>query len=208
MLVAVPLLVVLALMAAYEYVFLEVQADKKALREEQALKMKTLSKYVNLIAQKADYDKQLTDQRELEKVRATRFITGESLSIASANLQGLIKGIVTERGGSLTSERIGKPEPLEKEQPGAPAVSSAATGAKRPGLKKKASANEPAKIQILSVSVDATLPDVATLSDILYSIETRTPELVIKELDVRVRNFRDPRELLVRIDVTGLYEGK
>ena len=46
------------------------------------------------------------------------------------------------------------------------------------------------------------------MSDILYSLETRTPYIVVKELDVRMRNFREPRDLMVRIDATGLYEGK
>jgi hypothetical protein len=211
LMVAVPLLVVLALIVFYEYVYLEVMSDVTAVREDQDLKMKTLKKYVNLIAQKADFEKQLADQRELAKSRASRFISGEPISIASANLQGLVKGIVTGRGGTLTSERIGKPEPLEKETAGPSAnmpAAPAAPGGKKLSLKKQSKQIEPPKIQILSVSIDATVPDVAALSDILYSIETRTPELVIKELDVRVRNFRDPRELLVRIDVMGLYEGK
>jgi hypothetical protein len=212
LIVAVPLLIVLALVVFYEYVYIEVMSDVTEVREEQDLKMKTLKKYVNLIAQKADFEKQLADQREIAKARAPRFISGEPISIASANLQGLVKGIVTGRGGTLTSERIGKPEPLEKEKAGpaaanAPTAPSAMAG-KKPSLKKLTSPIEPPKIQILSVSIDATVPDVAALSDILYSLETRTPELVIKELDVRVRNFREPRELLVRIDVMGLYEGK
>jgi hypothetical protein len=213
LMVALPILVVLALIVAYEYVYLEVMSDLTAVQEEQDVKMKTLKKYVSLIAQKADFEKQLADQREVAKSRAPRFISGEPISIASANLQGLVKGIVTDRGGILTSERIGKPEPLEKETSGSPAnapssAAPSATGGKRPGLKKISQPIEPPKIQILSVSIDATVPDVAALSDILYSLETRTPELVIKELDVRVRNFREPRELLVRIDVMGLYEGK
>lgn len=212
LIVGVPLLIVLALVVFYEYVYLEVMSDVTEVREDQDLKMKTLKKYVNLIDQKADFEKQLADQREIAKARAPRFISGEPISIASANLQGLVKGIVTGRGGTLTSERIGKPEPLEKETVGPAAANTpaapSATAGKKPGLKKIAPPIEPPKIQILSVSIDATVPDVAALSDILYSLETRTPELVIKELDVRVRNFREPRELLVRIDVMGLYEGK
>jgi hypothetical protein len=208
LIVAVPLLVVLACFAAYEYIYLEVMSDVTAVQDEQDMKMKTLTKYVNLIAQKTDFEKQLEEQREQDKGRASRFVSGDPISIASANLQGLVKGIVTARGGTITSERIGKPEPLEKEPSETAATTSSAKAAKKPGLKKKSQAGEAAKIQVISISIDATLPDISALSDILYSIETRTPDLVIKELDVRVRNFRDPRELLVRIDVKGLYEGK
>jgi hypothetical protein len=35
-----------------------------------------------------------------------------------------------------------------------------------------------------------------------------TVYIVVKELDVRVRNLRESRGLMVRIDATGLYEGK
>jgi hypothetical protein len=208
LMVAVPLLIALAAMAFYEYVYLEVMSDIASIREEQELKMKTLQKYVNLIDRKADFEKQLADRRELAANGAARFIPGETISIASANLQGLVKGIVVGRGGTITSERIGKAEPLEKTSEQTPGVGAAAPEAKVFGMKKRSSVAEPPKMRTLSVSIDATVQDVAALSDILYSIETRTPDLVIKELDVRVRNFKDPRELLVRIDVVGLYEGK
>jgi|WetSurMetagenome_2_1015567.scaffolds.fasta_scaffold00013_82 hypothetical protein len=214
MFIAIPLLIVLSIWAAYEYVFLEVTADLTTVQEEQDVKMMTLSKYINLIARKADFEKQLAEKRELAKASSTRFIEGEPISIASANLQGLVKGIVSGRGGILTSERIGKPAPLEKEKtdtaasaPSAPAAPLAPLG-KKTGLKKKSPADETSRIQVISVSIDATVPDIAALNDILYSIETNTPELAIKDLDIRVRNFRDPRELLVRIEVMGLYEGK
>ena len=207
MIVAIPLLVILAALAAYEYVYLEVVSDVTAVQDEQDMKMKTLTKYVNLIAQKADFEKQLEEQREQAKGRAVRFVTGDPISIASANMQELVKGIVTGRGGTITSERIGKPEPLRKE-PAETAPAPSAAADKKPGLKKKVQATEASRIQVISISIDATIPDITALGDILYSIESRTPDLVIKELDIRVRNFRDPRELLVRINVSGLYEGK
>jgi hypothetical protein len=52
------------------------------------------------------------------------------------------------------------------------------------------------------------LPDTRALEDILFSIESRTPYLVVKELDTRVRNFRDPRDLLIKLDVSALTGGK
>jgi hypothetical protein len=121
----------------------------------------------------------------------------------------LVKGIVIERGGVLTSERIGKPEDLEKKPAQQPvAAAPAAPASKGLVIKKESQLPVAPRLQVLSVSIDATVPDIGVLSDILYSLETRTPDLVIKELDVRVRNFREPRELLVRIDVMGLYDGK
>ena len=56
--------------------------------------------------------------------------------------------------------------------------------------------------------MDIVLPDTRALSDVIYGIETRTPFIVIKELDSRVRNFKEPRELMVKIRVAALTGGK
>jgi hypothetical protein len=62
--------------------------------------------------------------------------------------------------------------------------------------------------RVVSVTVDAVLPDSRSLAEVLYSIETRTPYLVIRDLDVRVRNFRQPREITVRMDIAALTATK
>ena len=61
---------------------------------------------------------------------------------------------------------------------------------------------------MITASVDTVLPDPRALRDILYSIETRTPYLTVKELDVRIRNYRDPRELVVKLDVSALTSAR
>ena len=206
MLASVPVLIVLLSLVVYQYVYLEVRGEKAALREQRDARMKSLNKYVALIAEKPELEKQLAALKEQDNTQKARLVEGEPVSLASANLQGLVKGIITGRGGTISSERIGKPEDLEK--PAAPpGVAPPPPPAKIAG-KKGEKTPEGLKLQVLSVSIDAQLPDAAALSDILYSIETRTPSLVIKELDVRVRNFKDPKELMVRIDVIGLYGGK
>ncbi|MEE9910351.1 MAG: type II secretion system protein M [Deltaproteobacteria bacterium] len=63
---------------------------------------------------------------------------------------------------------------------------------------------EQGKFKIISVAVDAVFPDVRVLSDALLAIETQTPYLVVKEVDVRVRNYSDPRELIVKLKVAAL----
>jgi len=57
------------------------------------------------------------------------------------------------------------------------------------------------------VSIDTVLPDIRALSDVLYSIETNIPYLTIHELDVRIRNYRDPRELIVKFQISALTKG-
>lgn len=58
--------------------------------------------------------------------------------------------------------------------------------------------------KVITVTVDSVLPDARSLADALYAIETRTPYLVVKELDVRVRNLKTPKDLSVKFDVSGL----
>ena len=85
--------------------------------------------------------------------------------------------MITARGGTISSERVEKPEDL-------------------------------GKFKVVSVSIDAVVPDPRALSDALYAMETQTPYLVIRELDSRVRNFTQPRDLMLRLKVSGITGGK
>jgi len=67
---------------------------------------------------------------------------------------------------------------------------------------------EHGKFKAVCVIMDAVLPDSKALSDVLYAIETQTPWLVIRELDIRVRDYRSPRELTVKLKITALNSGK
>lgn len=64
------------------------------------------------------------------------------------------------------------------------------------------------KFKKLGVTIDAILPDSRMLGDALYAIETQVPYLNVRELDVRIKNYRDPRELMVKLKVTGLMAVK
>jgi hypothetical protein len=211
--IAIPCMIVLVVFVLYEYVYLAVAADLDALRERQAVKMQTLNKSIALIAQKPEFEKQLAAIRELAKTQSAKLIEGEPISIASANLQGTVKGIVTGRSGTVSSERIAKPEELDKsataEKASLPAKEPL-TAKGRPSAVAKTAPKQPegGRLKIITVSMDASLPDTGALSDVLYSLETRTPYLVLRELDIRVRNFKEPRELMVRMDVSGIYGGK
>jgi hypothetical protein len=68
--------------------------------------------------------------------------------------------------------------------------------------------DEVGKFKSVSVSMDVTLPDTKALADVLFSIETSTPYMVVRELDVRVTNFREPRDLSIRMRVAALTGGK
>lgn len=68
--------------------------------------------------------------------------------------------------------------------------------------------DEAGKFRVISVTIDMILPDTRALADILYAIETQSPYLVIRELDTRIRTFKDPRELTVKLKISALTEGK
>jgi hypothetical protein len=175
--VALPLMVVLLGLIAYDYGYLKIRAELSSMKEMEALKTKTLTKYVTLIAEKPQLEKQLGILKEKRKVDDSKLIEGQTLSLSAATLQENVKTIITGRGGTISSERVDKPEDLG-------------------GFK------------VITISIDSVLPDTRVLSDILYAIETRTPHFIVKEVDVRVRNFREPRELMVKLRVSALTIGK
>ncbi len=69
-------------------------------------------------------------------------------------------------------------------------------------------AGELGKFKVVNVGMDAVFPDIRSLVSVLYSVETRVPYIVVKEMDVRVNDFRDPRQLLVMLRVAALAGGK
>ena len=64
------------------------------------------------------------------------------------------------------------------------------------------------KFKVVNVSLDAVVPDPRALSDALYAMETQTPHLVVRELDARVKTYTQPRDLMVRLRVSGITGGK
>ncbi len=177
MIISIPLMFILMILLFYQYGYLKIQSDLATIKEEQGIKTKTLEKYINLISEKPSLERKLASLKETRKADDSKLIEGQTLSLAAAQLQEMVKSAVTERGGTISSERVGKPEDY-------------------------------GRFKIISVSVDAVIPDSRVLGEILYSIETRTPYLAVKELDTRVKNYRDPRELMVKLEVAALTGGK
>ena len=177
LLFAIPLILVLAGLLFYQHVYMGIRSDIASIKDREEIKTKTLEKYISLIAEKPLLEKRLDSLREDRKAEASNLIEGQTLSLTAASLQETVKDIVTRSGGTISSERVGKPEDLE-------------------GFK------------IITVSMDTILPDPRALRDILYAIETRTPYLVIKDIDIRIRNYKDPREQVVKLDVSALTSSK
>lgn len=171
--ISAPLVFILLSLVIYQYGYLSVEEELLVARESAAIKTKTLEKYIQLIAEKPELEKSIALLKETKKAEDAKFIEGQTLSLAAATLQDTVKGIITSRGGTISSERVGKTEDL-------------------------------GSFKVISVSMDVVVPDTRVLGEVIYSIETRTPYLVVKEIDSRVRNYREPRELIVKLDVIAL----
>ncbi|MEW6586233.1 MAG: type II secretion system protein GspM [Nitrospirota bacterium] len=177
LIVSIPLVIILLGAILYQHVYLDIREEVAAIRESQEMKTKTLGKYVSLIAEKPDLEKALASLKEERKAEETKLVEGQTISLAAASLQEMVKDTITRSGATITSERVQKPEDL-------------------------------GKFRVIGVSIDTVVPDARSLRDILYAVETRTPYLTIKDLDVRVRNYRDPREQVVKIDVNALTSSR
>ena len=64
------------------------------------------------------------------------------------------------------------------------------------------------RVKVITVTVDAVLPETRALHDILSAFETGQTALAMRELDVRVRNMREPRDLMVKFRVSAMNMGK
>ncbi len=173
----IPLMLVLLGLAFYDYVYLAVEAERQSLGELRESKRTMLEKYVNTIAQKGVLENQISALKESRKAGEAKMVEGPTPSVAAAGLQNMIKGIITGKGGTVTSERVEKPEDLSR-------------------------------FKVITVSIDAVLPETRALHEILNAFETGQVALAMRELDVRVRNMREPRELMVKFRVSAMNTGK
>jgi hypothetical protein len=139
--------------------------------------MKILTRYMTLIADRPNLEKNLTALREVRKRENEKIIEAQTAPLAAATLQHTVKDVITSQGGSIASERVEKPE-------------------------------NAGDFKMVTVTIDAVLPDTRALGDTLLAIETQNPYLVVRELDTRIRNFRDPKDLTVKLKVSGLTGGK
>jgi len=177
LMITIPLMVVLLGVIIYQYVYLRIQSDVASIKESQSIKTRTLEKYITLIAEKPGHEKKLASLKEERTADAVKLIEGETLSLASAALQDMVKDIVTRSGGTISSQRVGKPGEL-------------------------------GKFKVITVSMDTILPYSSFLRDILYAIETQTPYLAVKDIDARIRNYKDPRDQVVKLDVSALTSSR
>lgn len=67
--------------------------------------------------------------------------------------------------------------------------------------------DEMGKFKVVNIALDVVFPDIRALSDTLFAIETQRPYFIVNELDVRVRNYSDPKDLIVKLKISALTGG-
>jgi hypothetical protein len=177
LIIAIPLLVLLVCLTAYEYGYRRVEAEMTVAQEKGYVKQKTLEKYVSTIAKKSQLEAYLIELKEKRKAENTKVIEGQTPSIAAASLQNTVKTMITARGGTISSNSVEKPEDLQK-------------------------------FKMIGVTVDAVFPDIRALCDTLIAIEAQVPYLAVREMDLRIMNYKDPKDLAVKLKISAITEGK
>jgi len=112
--IAIPLMVILSGVLLYQYVYVGIQTEVASIKESQSIKTTTLEKYMALIAKKPELEKELASLKDERKAEDSKLIEGQTISLASATLQDMVKDAVTQSGGTIASERIAKSEDFGK----------------------------------------------------------------------------------------------
>lgn len=173
----IPVMAILAGFAFYDYVYIPVRDEMRSIEEMKEAKMITLNKYIDALARKPSLEKAIASLREQRSAEEAKMVEGQTPSVAAANLQNLVKEIIVGKGGTVSSERMEKPEEL-------------------------------GRFKVVTVSIETIVPETKALTDMLVLMESQPVSLFVRELDVRIRNMREPRDLTARFRISALNVGK
>ena len=112
--ILVPMAVLLGALVFYQDVYLKNAGKLSDLKDSESLSAKSLEKYRKLASETPTLDKKLAAMRAGRDLRQEDFFEGQSLSITAASLQDAVKKIIAAGGGTVTSEKTGKAELLNK----------------------------------------------------------------------------------------------
>ena len=110
LLLALPLITVLAGGVIYRYGYMGIQSQASEIREAQAQKMNTLRRQIALISKRGYLEREQRTLAEERIAEEKRFIDGATVTLAQSSLQQLVKGIIVGKGGAVSAENIGKPQ--------------------------------------------------------------------------------------------------
>jgi hypothetical protein len=170
-------MIVLLAMTIYEYGYKPLEAEIQMARQLRDSKTETLKKYLGIIAEIPQLEKELSRLDEEKRQQGQYLVQGQTQTVAASTIQDMVSSVITSRGGNTQSQRIDKP-------------------------------TKSGKFNIINIHFGAIVPDIKALTDILLALQANKPTIVIKEIDLRLQNFRDPRQLFVHMTVTAMTEAK
>jgi hypothetical protein len=112
LLLTIPVAIVLTGLVAYQYGYVKLQEKIALVKEEKGMKLRTLEKYANVLAEEDNLSERLSQLKNTRGQFESRLIAGDTPSLAAAALLDIVKTTITGRGGRISSEQIGKTEEL------------------------------------------------------------------------------------------------
>lgn len=105
-----PLIAVLALVALYNYGFVALKGRLDAFKDDRFVTEKALGKYKAFLARVPEMQKRLDEMKRRRRAEELKLIPGKTAALAGASLQERVRGIITDNGGVIRTERITKSE--------------------------------------------------------------------------------------------------
>jgi Tfp pilus assembly protein PilO len=167
------LLIGVAVILAYRFVYIPIETSQKRVKEELDVKKKALGKFQEYVRSGKGIEEELnqTAQR-LETVQA-KLLPGETPQIMAANLQEVLKKLSERNGIQIKSFRVGEPKEMTF------------------------------YVRIpVTIEINPTR-SAASLAYFLYDVENYEKLLLISDLDITAPNMRTPTEVQGSLTVTG-----
>lgn len=95
------------------YVVVPAVSEQVRVRNEYREKLRALERYQLIVEGKRRYEKKFADAEQLFTQLQRRFLPGEKLTLAAADLQAMLHKAAGETGVTITSESIHSPKKVE-----------------------------------------------------------------------------------------------
>jgi len=168
------LLLVVAVILAYQFVFSPLVASQKKVRDDIALNEKVLARYDEYIKSGKEIQEGLDQLKQQVEAVQAKLLPGETPQINAANLQEILKKLSEKNGIQIRSFRIAEPKEMTFYL----------------------------KIPVI-IEINPTR-SMASLAYFLYDIENYEKFLFISDLDLTAPNMRNPTEVQGSVTVVGL----
>lgn len=108
--IGVPVVLALALLTIYNYGFVAFKGRLDTIREERFVTGRVLARYRAMLDNKPEIEKRMKAMKAKRVAGEMKLIPGKTPALAGASLQERVRGIITNNGGVIRTERITKTE--------------------------------------------------------------------------------------------------